>query len=57
VVASAPLTLGVNVSNELARLRALIKETAEERLDPGRALAWLQGYAPEFPSPPPDSTA
>jgi len=55
VVASTPLTLGINASNELARLRALIGETAEHRLDPVRALAWLHGYAPECPAPPDSS--
>ena len=52
--AKAPLTLGIHPSNELSRLRALIEETAEHRLDPAAALDWLQRYRPEVP---PDSSA
>lgn len=41
VVASNPLTVGISVSNELSRLRAVIEETGEARLDPAAAFRWL----------------
>jgi len=57
IALATPLTLGINPSNELARLRALIEETAEHRLEPRAAVAWLQQYAPESPPPPPPEAA
>lgn len=47
IAAATPLTLGINPSNELSRLRAILGELTEERLDPGRTLAWLARYSPE----------
>ena len=47
---NAPLTLGINASNELSRLRALIEETVERRLDPPDAVAWLRAFRPEAPA-------
>ena len=41
IVAANPLTLPVEASNDLARLRALIDEAVEGRLEPAAALDWL----------------
>ncbi len=41
-----PLRHGVSLSNELARLRALIDEAAEHRAEPAVTIAWLRANAP-----------
>jgi hypothetical protein len=50
VAARAPLRVPIEPSNELARLRALIDETVEQRLDASAALAWLVDDHPRRPS-------
>ena len=48
--AAAPLTHPISCSNELSRLRAIIDEAIEERLDPGQAVAWMAANAPTPPT-------
>ena len=46
VAAAHPLRLGIAASNELARLRAMLAEIAEHRIDPSQALAWINHNDP-----------
>jgi hypothetical protein len=46
VAASNPLRFGISPSNELARLRALLDEVRELRIDPGEGLRWISANAP-----------
>ena len=46
VAESNPLRLGIAPSNELARLRALLDETREQRIDPAAALRWITANGP-----------
>lgn len=46
-----PLRFVVQPSNELARLRAVIDEAAESRVDPVAAIRWLQSNAPDHRHP------
>ena len=41
VAASNPLRFGIVASNELARLRAMLDEINEHRIDPADALQWI----------------
>jgi hypothetical protein len=41
VAASNPLRYGIAPSNELARLRAMLVEMRERRIDPADALGWM----------------
>ena len=41
VAASNPLRFGIVPSNELARLRAMLDEIGEHRIDPADALRWI----------------
>jgi hypothetical protein len=41
VAASNPLRFGIAPSNELARLRAMLDEMKEARIDPADALRWI----------------
>jgi hypothetical protein len=41
VAASNPLRFGIAPSNELARLRAMLDEMKERRIDPADALRWI----------------
>jgi hypothetical protein len=50
VAARNPLQRAVSPSNELSRLRALLDEIAEERLDPDDAFRWICGNRPNPPS-------
>jgi hypothetical protein len=45
--ANAPLRHGVNASQQLARLRALLEEAGERRLSPRSALDWVTRSAPD----------
>ena len=46
VAAATPLRYGVASSNELARLRALLDEVTEARIDPSQALLWINSNDP-----------
>jgi hypothetical protein len=46
VAESTPLRFGVTPSNELARLRALLDEIREHRIDPAAALHWIADNNP-----------
>ncbi len=46
VAASNPLRFGVVPSNELARLRAMLDEIGEHRIDPADALRWITANDP-----------
>ena len=48
---AAPLRHPISASNELARLRAIIDEVVEERVEPGMAIAWMANDAPTQPPP------
>jgi hypothetical protein len=52
VAVGRPLLLRVEASNELARLRALIEEVTELRLEPAAAFAWLRADQPDQPDQP-----
>lgn len=49
VVAATPLEFGISPSNELSRLRAVIVETSERRLEPAEAVDWLVASMPTVP--------
>lgn len=46
VAASNPLRFGITPSNELARLRAMLDEIRERRIDPLAALDWIAANDP-----------
>ncbi|MGZ5380208.1 MAG: hypothetical protein ACXWD8_20250, partial [Mycobacterium sp.] len=46
VAASNPLRFGIAASNELARLRAMLDEMRERRIDPTDALGWMDRNDP-----------
>jgi hypothetical protein len=46
VAAANPLHHGITSSNELARLRAVLDEVTEARLDPAQALRWINSNDP-----------
>ena len=46
IAAANPLAVGISVSNELSRMRAVLDEVVERRLDPAAALAWLSSTVP-----------
>ncbi|MEP7114550.1 MAG: hypothetical protein ABI862_14890 [Ilumatobacteraceae bacterium] len=41
VASSNPLRFGITASNELARIRAMLAEMKERRIDPADALRWI----------------
>ncbi len=41
-----PLRLGIAASNELARIRAMLAEISEHRIDPAQALQWINRNDP-----------
>jgi hypothetical protein len=41
-----PLRLGIAASNELARIRAMLGEITEHRIDPAQALQWINRNDP-----------
>ena len=41
IAAANPLRYGINASNELARIRALLDETREQRINPAAAINWI----------------
>jgi hypothetical protein len=43
---STPLRFGINPSNELARLRSLLADVAERRIEARQALRWIRANAP-----------
>jgi hypothetical protein len=47
LVARHPLPIGISASNELSRLRAVIVEGTERRLDPDTMLTWLVHQVPD----------
>lgn len=51
VAAANPLRYGVSPSNELSRLRALIDEVHEARIDPSAAFAWIRANGPTTGDP------
>jgi hypothetical protein len=46
VAAANPLRLGIAASNELARLRAMLNEISEHRIDPSQAIQWINHNDP-----------
>jgi plastocyanin len=46
VAAANPLRLGISPSNELARLRAMLEEMREHRIDPGDGVRWIHRNDP-----------
>jgi hypothetical protein len=46
VAASNPLRFGITPSNELARLRALLDEVKEHRIDPAQGFCWINANTP-----------
>jgi len=46
VVETTPLRYGISSSNELSRLRALLDEVSERRVEPSAALAWVHANGP-----------
>ncbi len=46
VAASNPLRFGISPSNELARLRAMLDEIRERRIDPADCLRWINTNNP-----------
>ena len=46
VAASNPLRFGIAASNELARMRAMLVEMNEQRIDPADALQWIHANDP-----------
>ncbi len=46
VAASNPLRFGIAPSNELARLRAMLDEVSERRIDPAEGLRWIKTNDP-----------
>jgi hypothetical protein len=46
VAAANPLRFGIAASNELARMRAMLDEISERRIDPSQALRWINRNDP-----------
>ncbi|MEY2580959.1 MAG: hypothetical protein QOE09_808 [Ilumatobacteraceae bacterium] len=46
VAEANPLRLGIAPSNELARIRAMLGEISEQRIDPAQALRWISRNDP-----------
>jgi hypothetical protein len=46
VAAANPLRFGIAASNELARMRAMLDEMKEQRIDPADALRWINANDP-----------
>ena len=46
VAAANPLRFGISASNELSRLRAMLDEIRERRIDPAEALGWIDANDP-----------
>lgn len=46
VAASNPLRFGISASNELSRMRAMLDEMNEHRIDPADALRWMTANDP-----------
>ena len=46
VAASNPLRIGISPSNELARMRAMLDEISEKRIDPADCLRWINSNNP-----------
>jgi hypothetical protein len=46
VAVANPLRLGIAASNELARLRAMLDEIKQHRIDPSQALQWINHNDP-----------
>ena len=46
VASSNPLRFGITASNELSRLRAMLDEIRERRIDPTDALKWIESNDP-----------
>jgi hypothetical protein len=46
VAESNPLRFGITPSNELARLRALLDEVKEHRIDPAQGFRWINANTP-----------
>ena len=46
VAAANPLRFGIAPSNELARLRAMLAEITEQRIDPAAGLRWINSNDP-----------
>jgi hypothetical protein len=46
IARSNPLQYGISASNELARLRALLDDVHERRVQPADALAWIRSNSP-----------
>jgi hypothetical protein len=46
VAASNPLRFGIAASNELSRMRAMLDEMKEQRIDPAAALRWMSANDP-----------
>jgi hypothetical protein len=46
VTDSNPLRYGISASNELSRLRSLLVDVDEQRLNPTSALQWIRANAP-----------
>ena len=46
VSASNPLRFGIAASNELARIRAMLDEVREQRIDPAEGLRWITANDP-----------
>jgi hypothetical protein len=46
VAAANPLRFGISASNELARMRAMLDEMREQRVDPADALRWITANDP-----------
>jgi hypothetical protein len=46
VAASNPLRFGISASNELARLRAMLDEVNERRIDPAEGFRWITANSP-----------
>jgi hypothetical protein len=46
VADSNPLRYGISASNELSRLRSLLDDVGERRVDPADALSWIRANSP-----------
>jgi len=46
VATANPLRFGITASNELSRIRAMLDEIRERRIDPANALRWIESNDP-----------
>jgi hypothetical protein len=46
IAVANPLRFGIAASNELSRLRAMLEEIRERRIDPADALRWIESNDP-----------